>query len=124
MTAHVLTVAGIITASTAGLAALGWVLKLLGKMGRLIADMHDDWRGEPDRPGVTGRRGVMERLSAIEKELTYNGGKSTKDMLTALARKVDEVARLQSQYHPVSPVQINMNPGQPPTIEVGAEGGH
>lgn len=43
---------------------------------RLLAE---DWHGEPDRPGVPGRPGVMVRLASIESELHTNGGGTLRD---------------------------------------------
>jgi hypothetical protein len=109
---QILALTGAITAVAAALGAVGWMLRVVLRMGGRIGDIHGDWFGEPAREGVPARKGVMARLSFIEAELTYNGGRSTKDMLRTLAAKLDEVARLQAAYHPVSPVQINMHPGQ------------
>lgn len=59
---------------------------------RLIAEFLEDWRGEPSRPGVPGRAGVLERLEALESatatiraEVTPNGGGSIKDAV----RRID-----------------------------------
>lgn len=41
----------------------------------------EDWSGEPERPGVPARLGVMQRLSAIEHELKPNSGSSFYDKL-------------------------------------------
>lgn len=127
---QILALAGGITVVVGALGGLAWVLKIVLRLARLLGDIHEDWSGEQARPGVPARKGVMERLSFIETELTFNGGRTTKDMIRSLAqalesttRQVEDVARLQSQYHPVSPVQINMSPGHTPVIEGGADGG-
>lgn len=40
-----------------------------------------DWSGEPERPGVRRKPGVMERLSAVEYQFSPNGGNSFHDKL-------------------------------------------
>lgn len=115
---QILALAGGITLLVGALGAIAGLVRVVLRMGGRIGDIHGDWFGELPRPGVPGRKGVMERLSAIEGELTFNGGKSTKDMIRALASRVDEVAQLQATYHP--PVQINMHPGQASMIDGSA----
>jgi HAMP domain-containing protein len=46
-----------------------------------------DWNGEPARPGVPGRAGIMERVAAIEGELKPNGGGSLRDSVNRLERE-------------------------------------
>lgn len=80
------------------LAALSALFIRLGKFGKTIGLMWRDWSGEPGRPGVDRRPGVMERLHTIETtqaemkeqighvhyELKPNGGYSAKDQLNRL----------------------------------------
>ncbi|WP_289975148.1 hypothetical protein [Streptomyces sp. SRF1] len=56
------------------------------RLGRRVNEFMDDWAGEEARPGVPGRPGVMERVSAIEgrlqrveHELYPNSGGSLRD---------------------------------------------
>lgn len=80
--AWVLAAAALLTALgvfwKAGKAVLGWA--------RQVADFFDDWRGQPARPGVPARAGVMQRLADfdsrlanVEHELNPNGGRSLHD---------------------------------------------
>lgn len=80
------------------------------KTGRGVANLADDWNGEPDRPGVPGRPGVLQRLARIEAELTLNGGRSLKD---AVVRIDDRLVRIEQAGN--SPVQVNVGmPAQQP----------
>lgn len=49
-----------------------------------------DWAGEPDRPGVPGRAGVMERLHRIDEQLHNNGGSSIKDSVDRIERRLED----------------------------------
>lgn len=62
-----------------------------------------DWYGEPERPGVAARPGVMEQLSSlrsqvavVHNEVIYNHGGSIKDVVehvkTRLETVVDDVS--------------------------------
>lgn len=82
--------------------ALGWAARTLWVVGRRIGDLHDDWQGEPDRPGVKGRKGVMERLRAIEQELHPNGGSSLRDAVDRVESRLDAHERAHV------PVQVNV----------------
>lgn len=59
--------------------AVVWWVRSIVKTWRLLRDFLEDWAGEPSRPGVVGRPGVMTRLSSIEKQLHPNSGKSLRD---------------------------------------------
>lgn len=103
------TIAGGIATLAAGGAGAIWLGRVVAKTGRAVVDMHDDWKGEPDRPGVRGRPGVMERLDRIERELHPNGGSSLRDAVNRVE------AKLQGHLdtHQQQPVQVNV--GVPPT---------
>lgn len=98
-----LQIAGAITGGVGALAALGWAARTLWKTGRGVANLADDWKGEPDRPGVPGRPGVLQRLARIEGELTLNGGRSLKD---TVVRMDERLARIE-QAGNSPPVQVN-----------------
>src|SRR5262245_41712260 len=99
-----MSVTGQILAAAAILGGLGVIGRALWwlatKVLQPLAQVVDDWRGEPDRPGVPGRPGVMvqlaelrsvlvseqlarrsieKRLDAIEAQLKRNGGGSLRD---------------------------------------------
>ena len=46
------------------------VVRTLRPLVHGTAEFLDDWKGEPDRPGVKGRPGVMERLDAYDRRMT------------------------------------------------------
>lgn len=91
-----------VTAAAALLAILGGLAVFTGRLlyriwARLMGflDFLDDIRGEPARPGVAARPGVMERLQAVEAsmaevraELQPNGGSSLRDAVNALAQNL------------------------------------
>ncbi|GIH27605.1 hypothetical protein Aph01nite_59150 [Acrocarpospora phusangensis] len=70
-----------------GITALVVVRKSLKK----LSDFMDDWNGEPDRPGVPGRLGVMQRLEAIESEVKINHGSSLKDAVNRIETGLNEL---------------------------------
>lgn len=57
---------------------------------RRTRDFLDDWGGEPARPGVPERLGVMARLDRIEHELHPNSGKSLRDQTNRLEHALTE----------------------------------
>ena len=91
-----------LTALSALAAAIGgvlwWLLRqawhLLSRTMRFL----DDWAGEPARPGVEARPGVMERLRAVEVKLAQvlaetrpNHGHSMRDVMHAVRNDVSEI---------------------------------
>lgn len=85
----------VIAAVGAALAALHrWVIAPLVELGRQVGDFLEDWRGRPDRPGVQGHAGAMQRLAQLEN----NGGSSMKDGVEALRVSMDELS-LQVRGH-------------------------
>ena len=84
-----------------GLITILGTLVTLGKWSyrqfKAIESLLEDWRGEPARPGVPGRLGVMERLESIEKKVNSadfnsrpNHGTSAYDEHTRLLNKILE----------------------------------
>lgn len=61
---------------------------LLRKLGHFL----DDVAGEPARPGVAARPGLMERLARIEHEVFPNSGGSLRDRIDQTADQLAEVS--------------------------------
>ncbi|WP_160051301.1 hypothetical protein [Nocardiopsis sp. FR26] len=93
---------------------------------RRTVHLVDDLVGEPERPGVEGRPGVMERLaqiedrlSDVEHEVKHNNGtslkdsaKRTEDTVKELADRVDKLAA-RDPHPPVVQQDITIRPDQP-----------
>ena len=86
-------VVGIITIVGSVLATGRWVYRQFKSIECLL----EDWHGEPARPGVPGRLGVMERLDSIEKKVNSaafnsspNHGTSAYDEHTRLLNQILE----------------------------------
>lgn len=62
VTGQILAAAAIISALIVIGRAVWW---LIAKVLRPLAQVVEDWRGEPDRPGVPGRPGVMVQLAEL-----------------------------------------------------------
>ena len=84
-----------------GLITILGTLITLGKWSyrqfKAIDSLLEDWNGEPSRPGVPGRLGVMERLDSIEKKVNSaafnsrpNHGTSAYDEHTRLLNEILE----------------------------------
>lgn len=58
----ILSIAGGLTTLAIFVAIWRWVRS----WGKRIGDFLDDWNGEPERPGVPARPGVMQRLADNE----------------------------------------------------------
>lgn len=81
---------------------MGW--KYLRPPTKGLNHFLEDWNGEPERPGVPGRPGVMVRFSNIEEfttkygpiidrldhEMHPNSGSSMADSVNRTERKLDE----------------------------------
>lgn len=63
-------------------AFLRWVWPILRRVGHLA----DDLLGEPARPGVQRRPGLVERVANIETELRPNHGGSLRDAVDRVDR--------------------------------------
>ncbi|MGW0763008.1 hypothetical protein ACWD1Y_42205 [Streptomyces sp. NPDC002814] len=51
----------------AGLVTVVWrLVRGVARFGRRVNEFMDDWRGEPSRPGVKERSGVMARMAGLE----------------------------------------------------------
>lgn len=92
-------------------AAVFWV-RVVKPARTLIAraeEFWEDWSGVPDRPGVTGRPGVMLRLAgmearqtAVEHELRTNGGDSLRDAVKRTETAVSRIEVQMAQAHVIA----------------------
>jgi len=46
------------------------LIKPLRILAQSLGDLMDDWRGQPARPGVDAKPGVMERLKKLDADIT------------------------------------------------------
>ncbi|GAA5048138.1 hypothetical protein HNP84_000235 [Thermocatellispora tengchongensis] len=99
-TLDVFIIAGIIAGGLGLLFVLARIGRYLWRLFQGIDDFLDDWRGEPPRPGVPARPGVMERLERVEQEVvavrhevTTNDGSSLKDAVKRVETKLGEVKK-------------------------------
>lgn len=83
-----------ITAVAAALFALDKLTKpLRERISNLIRNTEQfvrDWGGEPAAPGRAAVPGVMERLNRMDGELSKNSGKSIKDTVNRIERRLIE----------------------------------
>ena len=62
-----------------GIVVVWGLIKKVWPLLKKLSDFLDDVAGEPARPGVAARAGLMERVQRIEHELFPNSGKSLRD---------------------------------------------
>ena len=90
----VLMVASAITAIAAAIFAVDKLTKpLRTRISNLIQSTEQfvrDWSGEPAAPGRAAVPGVMERLNRIDGELSKNSGKSIKDTVNRIEKRLIE----------------------------------
>jgi hypothetical protein len=54
----------------------------------------DTWNGEPARDGLASRPGLVDRVIAIERQVTNNGGKSLKDAVDRIETASEKAAAM------------------------------
>lgn len=86
------------TGAAVALAAVGGFLWKAIPFLRRIGHFLDDWWGEPARGSIPARPGVLERLAAIEHEVTYNSGGSLKDQVRGLDKQVSSLSAAFHQH--------------------------
>lgn len=65
--------------ATSILTPLTLVVRKVRPIVKQLTNFLEDWFGEPERPGVAARPGILLRLVKIERELKPNGGSSMRD---------------------------------------------
>jgi hypothetical protein len=93
-------IAGLLT-GLAALAALTTVaanrLKWIWMVFKRVEQFLEDFYGTKERPGVPGRKGVLERLATIEAEVSYNSGSTIKDAVRRIDVNVKQIAETQAK---------------------------
>ena len=85
--------------TTSILVALGVLYAAARRVGaftRRITHTLDDLTGEPERPGVRARPGVMERLSSIEQRLDEVEGTTRQLRPNGGSHLADAIARIET----------------------------
>lgn len=91
-----------------------WIGKRTGPTAKKVINFLDDWNGEPARPGVPQRLGVMARLDEMHHELHPNSGSSLADAVNRTEKQGKELAEQLSAHLANCPAPqtttINVNP--------------
>ena len=89
-----------------GGAILGWVIRKANTLFNTWGGFMRDWEGEEAKDGRDAVPGVMQRLNKLDGELSHNGGKSLKDLVskiekrqTRLEGKLEEAEIARQQNH-------------------------
>jgi hypothetical protein len=65
----------------------------INKLFRTWSRFIIDWEGSEAEPGRDAVPGVMARLNKLDGELSHNGGKSVKDVVTRLEKRQDKLEK-------------------------------
>lgn len=65
-------------------------VKSIAKINHQLEVFMRDWHGTPAEPGRDAVPGVMERLNRLDGELSRNGGKSVKDTVNRIEKRLIE----------------------------------
>jgi len=65
-------------------------VKAVSRVSHQLEDFMRDWNGTPQEPGRDAVPGVMERLNRLDGELSRNGGKSVKDTVNRIEKRLVE----------------------------------
>ena len=65
-------------------------VKAISKINHQLEGFMRDWNGTPAEPGRDAVPGVMERLNRLDGELSRNGGKSVKDVVNRIEKRLVE----------------------------------
>ena len=65
-------------------------VKAITKINHQLDVFMRDWHGTPAEPGRDAVPGVMERLNRLDGELSRNGGKSVKDVVNRIEKRLVE----------------------------------
>lgn len=127
ITAALAAVAGAVTS-----ASVLW-MKVVKPMRVLMSRAEtfwSDWSGIPDRPGVPGRRGMMERMASneaavaiISHEVQTNSGGSLKDAVRSTQTAVAELQRQMDRATLIMPSAQLQRADGASEIESGVVGG-
>lgn len=71
-------------------AALRPVIRSIKAITSRLEKFFHDWEGTPAEPGRDAVPGVMERLNRLDGELSRNGGKSVKDVVNRIEKRLEE----------------------------------
>jgi hypothetical protein len=66
------------------------VTKTVKELSDKLDRFFRDWDGTPSEPGRDAIPGVMERLNKVDGELSKNGGKSVKDTVNRIEKRLEE----------------------------------
>lgn len=66
------------------------VTKTVKELSDKLDKFFRDWDGTPEEPGRQRVPGVMERLNKLDGELSKNGGKSVKDTVNRIEKRLEE----------------------------------